>query len=546
VTSHLDSGNAPEQDSDEREATWATGPTSVAAERAAAVITPTMRPRFQEATTARTRLLESSAGNSNGQMSAPPVTRHVGLQFIRQQVLTAAPLMIADLALLVVVIIAAKYLMFLFGLRIGMDLSASVLPIAAGFVVIAMELGLYPGIRTSPVDEFRRLAVAATSLFAVWIIGIAILTQRDFAWQRCLYIAIAYVMYLPLLPACRSFVRTMLAQRNWWGFPTLVCGNDAAVVQVYDWLANNKRLGLKPVGVIAEREELEIDGDEPWYAGPWSAANEVASQRGAYWAVVVPPVGAPATWMEITSHLSTIPHIHVLTELTGLPDYGGPRQQLEGLAGIHLQHNLMLPLRRVVKRFMDVIGALLGGLILLPLLFYIAVAVKLSSRGPVLYANERIGRDGRRFRMWKFRSMFTHGDAVLEDYLELHPECREEWQNTHKLKYDPRITRIGRFIRKTSLDELPQLWNVLRGEMSLVGPRPILLEEQAKYGDCYALYTMMSPGITGLWQVSGRNDSSYEERLQFVSYYVHNWSLWLDIYLLLRTVRIVLFGKGAY
>jgi Undecaprenyl-phosphate galactose phosphotransferase WbaP len=354
------------------------------------------------------------------------------------------------------------------------------------------------------------------------------------------------MMYLPLLPACRSGLRTLLATRTWWGFPTLVCGNDAAVVQVYDWLVNNKRLGLKPVGVIADREELEIDPDEPWYTGTWASANDIAKQKAAYWAVVVPSADAPPNWMEITSHLSTIPHIHLLTELTGLPDYGGPRQQLEGLAGIHLQHNLMLPMRRVVKRLMDVIGALLGGLILMPLLFYIAVAVKLSSRGPVLYANERIGRDGRRFRMWKFRSMFTHGDQVLEDYLEFHPEFREEWQRTHKLKHDPRITRIGRFIRKTSLDELPQLWNVLKGEMSLVGPRPILLEEQAKYGGCFALYTMVSPGITGLWQVSGRNDASYDDRLQFVSYYVHNWSLWLDIYLLLRTVRIVLFGKGAY
>jgi Undecaprenyl-phosphate galactose phosphotransferase WbaP len=354
-------------------------------------------------------------------------------------------------------------------------------------------------------------------------------------------------MYLPLLPACRSAIRSVLAGRKWWGFPTLVCGNDAAAVKVYDWLANNRRLGLRPIGVISDPEELEIDGDEPWYAGSWSEANEVAKQRGAYWAVVVPPAGAPATfWLDITTHLSTIPHIHLLSELTGLPDYGGPRQHLEGLAGIHLQHNLMLPLPRLTKRLMDVVGALLGGLVLMPLLFYIAVGVKLSSRGPVLYANERIGRDGRRFHMWKFRSMFTHGDAVLEDYLELHPECCDEWHNTHKLRYDPRITRIGRFIRKTSLDELPQLWNVLRGDMSLVGPRPILLEEQVKYGECYSLYTMVSPGITGLWQVSGRNDASYEERLQFVSYYVHNWSLWLDIYLLLRTVRIVLFGKGAY
>ena len=150
----------------------------------------------------------------------------------------------------------------------------------------------------------------------------------------------------------------------------------------------------------------------------------------------------------ITEHLSTIPHIHILSELTGLPDHWSRHQQLDGLAGIHLQQNLMLPLPRISKRLMDIVLTILGGIVLLPLLFYIAVAVKMSSRGPVLYANERIGRDGRRFRMWKFRSMFTNGDARLEYYLDAHPEVREEWETTQKLKWDPRITRIGRFIRK--------------------------------------------------------------------------------------------------
>ena len=172
--------------------------------------------------------------------------------------------------------------------------------------------------------------------------------------------------------------------------------------------------------------------------------------------------------------------------------------------------------------------------------------MKLSSRGPVLYANDRIGRDGKRFKMWKFRSMFINSAAVLDEHLDANPDLREQWETNLKLKYDPRITRIGRFIRKTSLDELPQLWNVIKGEMSLVGPRPILLEEQSRYGEYFRIYTSVSPGITGLWQVSGRSNTSYEERLQLVAYYVHNWSLWLDIYLLLRTVRIVLFGRGAY
>ena len=317
--------------------------------------------------------------------------------------------------------------------------------------------------------------------------------------------------------------------------------------KVYRWLGANKRLGLRPVGVIANPRSLAVDKDDSWYAGTWAEAGTIAAQRNVYWAVVVPPEGATTPIANtITEHLSAIPHIHILSELTGLPDHWSRHQQLDGLAGIHLQQNLMLPLPRITKRLMDIVLMLGGGLLLLPLLFYIAVAVKLSSRGPVLYANERIGRDGRRFRMWKFRSMFTNGDAVLEYFLDAHPEYRQEWETTQKLKWDPRITRIGRFIRKTSLDELPQLWNVLRGDMSLVGPRPILLEEEEKYGEYYALYTMVKPGITGMWQVSGRSNTSYDERLQLVAYYVRNWSLWLDIYLMLKTVRIVFFGRGAY
>jgi Undecaprenyl-phosphate galactose phosphotransferase WbaP len=240
-----------------------------------------------------------------------------------------------------------------------------------------------------------------------------------------------------------------------------------------------------------------------------------------------------------------MPFIHVLSEPSGLPDHWRHRE-LEGLTGIHLQQNLMLPLPRVTKRLMDLSAAVLGGILILPLLFYIAVAVKLSSRGRILYGHERFGRGGRRFRAWKFRTMFENAGDVLEYYLEQHPELRLEWEQDQKLRYDPRVTRIGRFIRKTSLDELPQLWNVIRGEMSLVGPRPIVANEVEKYGPYYELYTIVKPGITGLWQVSGRNNTTYDERVQLDAYYVRNWSPWLDVYLLLKTVRIVLFAKGAY
>jgi Undecaprenyl-phosphate galactose phosphotransferase WbaP len=501
-------------------------------------------PTFQSVAPARSAFIEPLRTNGSS-MASQAHARRIGARYLLQLSLTTIPLILADLVLLTAAIVVARAFVRYIGIGTGVDVSASLLPIVVGFVLIAVELGLYPGIRLGPVEEFRRLAVSATLIFGMWTAGVILLTGG--LQQQLLFLSLAYVLSLACLWVFRGIARRLLAKCPWWGFPTLVCGDDAVAVKVYQWLNANKRLGLRPIGVIADPNALDVDIDDSCYAGRWTDVRSIADQRRVFWAVVVPPESPSAPISNtITEYLSTIPHIHILSELTGLPDHWSRHQQLDGLAGIHLQQNLMLPLPRITKRLMDIALTLGGGLLLLPLLFYIAVAVKMSSRGPVLYANERIGRDGRRFRMWKFRSMFTNGDALLEYYLDAHPEFREEWETTQKLKWDPRITRIGRFIRKTSLDELPQLWNVLRGDMSLVGPRPILLEEEAKYGDYYALYTMVAPGITGMWQVSGRSNTSYQERLDLVAYYVRNWSLWLDIYLLMRTVRIVLFGKGAY
>jgi Undecaprenyl-phosphate galactose phosphotransferase WbaP len=247
----------------------------------------------------------------------------------------------------------------------------------------------------------------------------------------------------------------------------------------------------------------------------------------------------------IADYLYTIPQVHVLSELTGLPDHWNP-QQLDGLSGIHLQQNLMLPLPQLTKRCIDLVACVVGGIVLLPFLSYLAIAVKMSSRGPVFYGHDRIGRYGVTFKAWKFRTMFQDSGLKLEQYLEANPDLKNEWERDHKLKFDPRVTRIGRFMRKTSLDELPQLWNVFCGNMSLVGPRPIVTQEIQKYGHFYGLYTMVKPGITGLWQVSGRNNTTYDERVQLDAYYVRNWSPWVDIVLLFKTIRIVLFAHGAY
>lgn len=200
----------------------------------------------------------------------------------------------------------------------------------------------------------------------------------------------------------------------------------------------------------------------------------------------------------------------------------------------------------VIKRFADIVFALTLILIALPFAILIALAILLETRGPILFKQSRIGQNNRRFALWKFRSMAADSERLLESYLAEHPDLREEWNATHKLKDDPRVTRVGRFLRRRSLDELPQLWNVLRGDMSLIGPRPIVDAEIPKFGRAFALYLKVKPGLTGLWQVSGRSDTSYRRRVELDSQYIRGWSLWLDLKIIWKTVGVVLRAHGAY
>jgi Undecaprenyl-phosphate galactose phosphotransferase WbaP len=214
---------------------------------------------------------------------------------------------------------------------------------------------------------------------------------------------------------------------------------------------------------------------------------------------------------------------------------------------LELRKSLLMAGPRATKRCLDLALAT-GALVFLgPLMLLIAALIKVESRGGLaFYRQSRVGMGRGEFFVWKFRTMIPDAETVLAKYLAAHPELRDEWERDQKLKKDPRVTRIGRFLRKTSLDELPQLINVLRGEMSLVGPRPIVDGEIAKYGDSFGLYTQVIPGLTGLWQVSGRNLTTYQERIEMDTYYVRNWSPWLDIWVLARTIKVVVTGYGAY
>ena len=210
---------------------------------------------------------------------------------------------------------------------------------------------------------------------------------------------------------------------------------------------------------------------------------------------------------------------------------------------IHLRR--VNPVTRAVKRALDITGALMFFALFGPLYLLVALAVLLSMGRPVHYWQSRLGADGQRFRFFKFRSMVQNADAVLDEYLSRSDMARTEWDTFQKLKKDPRITEIGHFIRRLSLDELPQFWNVLKGDMSLVGPRPCMERQRSLYGSYWTEYCAMRPGITGLWQVSGRNRLSFAARVQLDAQYVNNWSLWLDIKILAKTITAVLTGDGS-
>lgn len=243
-----------------------------------------------------------------------------------------------------------------------------------------------------------------------------------------------------------------------------------------------------------------------------------------------------------------VKNVSFVPELIGMPAANVSVQGLmeENMLLVNVKNNLARPYYRGLKRAFDMLSTLCGMIVFLPVGLIISGIIYVTDPGPILFKHKRIGQHGKEFYCYKFRSMVVDAEIALKEYLEVNPEALKEWNTDFKLKNDPRITKIGRFLRKTSLDEFPQLINVLKGEMSLVGPRPIIKAEIEKYGEYINDFYLVPPGITGVWQVSGRSDTTYEERVQMDSWYVHNWSVWVDIVYLVKTVKIVIQGKGAY
>jgi Undecaprenyl-phosphate galactose phosphotransferase WbaP len=280
--------------------------------------------------------------------------------------------------------------------------------------------------------------------------------------------------------------------------------------------------------------------------GGLELAPVLAQRLGIRTAVIaMPKMDATGVLNVIERHADGYTNVLVIPDLFNLAHFGAPTKYLGGVLGIEVQRQLLLRGPRLAKRMMDIAITMIVGFFIWPILAVLALLVRLDSPGPVFHTQKRLGADGVRFAALKFRTMYQDAERRLQGLLDKDPVLRAEYEEFHKLTRDPRVTRIGRLLRKYSLDELPQVWNVFVGDMSLVGPRPYLEREIPDMDEKEAVILRVRPGITGIWQVMWRNESTFEQRVQIDVEYVRNWSPWLDLYVLARTVPVVFGGTGS-
>lgn len=481
------------------------------------------------------------------QLPIPLRTLRRDVQYIWQSLRTSAPLWLADQLALVCSLLFASWI----GVAVNSTFTPSLLdlatPLVVTFTLANLIVGLYPGIGLSPANELRLTTIASTLMYCVFLIA----TAMQSSWHHDTVIALvcSYLGSLLCLPVFRNWARSLASNFRWWQQPALVFGDEEEGARAFQALLDHPQLGLRPVGLLDDVHHhwFNTSDDPKWYLGQLNEARQLAESRGVFWGIVAMSHRTSEDVASVIDRISTtVPNLLIL------PDFAKAGRGWDGAhdcgdsLGARCTEMLLLPVPRVIKRTMDLILATAIILLLLPLMAVIAVAIRLSSPGEILYRQTVLGIGGRRFCMWKFRSMHVDGNAILEQWLITNPELQDEWDRHHKLRNDPRVTAIGHFLRRFSLDELPQLFNVLRGDMSLIGPRPYPLYECDEMQSKAPLVLRIRPGITGLWQVSGRSNMTFEQRLLIDMKYVRNWSVWIDMAILAKTVVVVVRKTGAY
>lgn len=368
-----------------------------------------------------------------------------------------------------------------------------------------------------------------------------------------LWLLISWTSMIFLIPFGRYKVKKMLEGIDVWYRPLVVVETEPGSDRIAQTLSQHMHMGYKVVATVSLREALQTANKKghsaDLAASPLNVIVDTLNKyRKSHLLLILNQSDDFLNHRRLINKLSLVTqNLIVVPPLSDLPLLGttiiGVPKKNELF--LHIRLGLNRPELKIVKRVFDVVFSALSMLILSPLLLFLTVYIFLKDGSP-FYAHRRIGQNGKSFDCWKFRTMKQDSNDLLEALLETDSVAMFEWSETRKLKNDPRITSIGKTLRQTSLDELPQLWNVLRGDMSMVGPRPIVEDEVRHYGDRFEYYKAILPGITGLWQVSGRNDIEYSERVNLDVWYVRNWSIWTDIVIILSTIPVLFGKKGAY
>lgn len=386
------------------------------------------------------------------------------------------------------------------------------------------------------------------TLFIFFIIELAIIGLSKLYISRTFWVVTWGCIFI-LVPFTRASLKNFLIWKGIYTKDTVIIGNGENAQNVFKALSEEKYLGFNirlfvstedvsintigDVPVMRHNPELLLKIVDPEFTQFIIAIDEATKSKQDFWLRYLIKKGCRA--------------VSVIPDFRGIPLYGTDMTFLfsHEMMLFRVNNNLAKRASKLLKRTFDIMGAIFLMIILSPVFLFLYFLIR-KDGGKAIYRHTRIGQYKKPFECLKFRSMAVNSEEILKELLEKDSEARKEWEKDFKLKCDPRITKIGKYLRATSLDELPQLWNVLKGEMSLVGPRPIVKEELNYYRDDVDYYLMAKPGMTGLWQVSGRNNVNYETRVYFDTWYAKNWSLWNDIVILFKTINVVLKRDGAY
>lgn len=401
---------------------------------------------------------------------------------------------------------------------------------------------LYPGAAVDPVEELRNTFYAVSLTFAV-IFFYLFLRRQAVEYSRWVLMS-SWILTVFFLPLCRIVLRKGMRLLDIGQIPIVIAGASPTALRIARELKKDSHFGFKVIGFLDDRPRKLPNDLNLSILGPLKAGNDIAREYNVKYVICSLPLDIIREVINDLGrsfrHITIIPDYHVLPI-----SWAYPVNLLNSYASVEICNQLLLKLPRFWKIVSEALISFFVIVLSSPLLLILGILVKLTSRGPVFYYAKRMGIDGKQFRVIKFRTMYVNADKRLHDLLDSNPELKKEWEEKFKLEHDPRVTPFGRFLRKSSLDELPQMINVLRGEMSLIGPRPIVPKEMHYYAENLDLLRRVKPGVTGLWQVSGRSNLDYETRVRLDVNYIVNWSIWLDYYILLRTVIEVVTGRGA-